>query len=457
MGFVGMLAKGVGAGLVVVIAGAAGYLYMSPPELLRVGAGYAAKIGCSNVFIAGRDLDVVVSDDVQAPGNPILKLVTAKVDKERARVAVDFLGFIAPRYAVYRPGFGCTVLDGGPDEAANLPTLPKLDAIAANDPALEWPDGEAAEKSKNAAVSELLGDPALTGPGMRAVVVVQHGRIIAETYGAGFGPETPLIGWSMTKTVNGVLAGLAEKRGALRFEDQNLFAIWKGDGRGDISLGSLAAMQSGLRFNEDYGDVSDVTRMLYLEPDMAGYVTGMPLDNPPDTNFNYSTGTAVAISRYWQDKIGEGALSFPHDALFAPLGLSSAVLETDTKGTFVGGSYLYADAHDWARLGQFLLQDGVWNGERLLSEDFMRRLYTPTQVSDGDYTQVQAWYKGPDSKRNDLFGLPAETLWMKGHDGQSTAIVPSADLVVLRMGLTPSRLHYQPQRLLKRILDTLEN
>ncbi len=296
---------------------------------------------------------------------------------------------------------------------------------------------------------------------MRAVVVVRDGRIIAEAYGDGFGPKTPLLGWSMTKTVNAAIIGTVIGAGKLGLDQTNLFDGWKGDGRADITLADMLAMSSGLHFNEDYGDVSDVTRMLYLEPDMAGFAAAMPLDHEPGTVFSYSSGTGVMLARIWMNAVGGGetALHWPHDALFAPLGMTSAVFETDEAGTFVGSSYLYATAHDWARFGQFLLQDGAWNGEQILPDGYVKMMHEPAPASDGVYGKGQTWLVGPsdvEKAGQDIpLGVPDDTYWMQGHDGQTIAIVPSRKLVVVRLGLTPSKLRYQPQRLVAAVVKAV--
>lgn len=430
---------------------------VAPPELLKVGDSYAAKIACSNVFLAGRDANKVLADDVQAPGNPILRTVMLDVDKEKGKVTARILGYAAPRSSIYRPGYGCTNVADGTTSFAALPAPPAPTRPA---PDVEWPVGNHAGSSFDPALSGILADDKLRGPGMRAIVVVHHGKIVAETYGPGFDDKTPLIGWSMTKSVNAILAGRAEQMGLLSFDDRNLFSKWAKDPRKEkISLKSLAAMQSGLAFNEDYGDVSDVTRMLYLEPDMADFTISQPAVHEPDTTFNYSTGTSVAIARYWMNKLPDQAtaLAFPRKELFNPLGMQSAVLELDEADTFAGGSYLYATARDWARIGQFLLQDGVWDGTRLVSEDFMKMMRTANTTSGGVYTQMQTWLAGPGEKPNASFGAPADTFWLQGHDGQTVAIVPSRDLVVVRMGLTPSRLGYRPQTLLAAIGEKLKD
>jgi CubicO group peptidase (beta-lactamase class C family) len=211
------------------------------------------------------------------------------------------------------------------------------------------------------------------------------------------------------------------------------------------------AMQSGLAFNEDYGTVSDVTRMLYLEPDMAGFAASKPLVAEIGRKFSYSTGTSVMLARLWQDAVGDEAasLAYPRHALFDPLGMQSAVLEADESGTLTGASYLYATAHDWTRFGQFLLQDGMWNGKRILPEGFVAMMHEPTAASDGVYGKGEVWLEGPGDKHGGgvARGVPEGTYWLEGHDGQTVAVVPSKRMVVVRMGLTPAWLHYRPQKL----------
>lgn len=432
------------------------WLYLAPPDLLLVADAYSAKIVCSNRFVAGRDPAEVLAVDVQAPGHPLLKFVSVAVDETDKSVSAHMFGFFAPGYAVYRDGLGCTSLPPQYEKSAlsGLPGGPSAMPPKGQDP---WPAGDGPAETQ-AALTPILADSALGGPGLRAIVVIKDGKLVGETYSPGFTEKTPLLGWSMTKSVNAAIAGRLITEGRLSFDDKNLLPDWSGDDRSKISLGELMAMESGLRFNEDYGDVSDVTRMLYLQADMAGFAASQPLDTPPGTKFSYSTGTSVLIARIWMNRIGDlaDAVAYPSKALFGPLGMSSAVLETDAAGTFVAGSYLYATPRDWARFGQFLLQDGIWNGERLLSEDFVNAMRTASPASSGLYSKAQTWIAGPDDKPSSAYGLPEDTFWLQGHDGQSIAIVPSENLVVLRMGLTPSKLGYAPQPLVKAILEAVK-
>jgi CubicO group peptidase (beta-lactamase class C family) len=440
--------------LVALVVVGMGVVLVSPPDLLRVGTGYAAKIVCSNVFIAGRDADEVLRDDVQAPGHPLLKLVGVDVDLEGGLVRAAMLGIVAPSHAVYRTGLGCAVVAEADIGLARRLAAPVSEAVPA-DEALAWPEGEAVP-TPDPDLADVLGNADLLGPSARAVVVVKDGQIVGEAYGPGFNQRTPLLGWSMTKTVTATLLGLLQGEGRIDLEARALFPEWSGDARREIALADLLAMQSGLRFNENYGDVTDVTRMLYLEPDMGAYVASLPSEAPPGTRFNYSSGETVLISRYWMSRFADQAeaLAFPRRALFDALGMRSAVLEPDQAGTFVGSSYLYATARDWARFGLLIAESGNWAGRPLLDPAYVARITEPSETSDGAYTRAQAWQNGPQGADND-FGLPEDTVWMLGHDGQSIAVIPSERLVVVRLGLTPRRLEYRPQRLVEAVRAAL--
>jgi CubicO group peptidase (beta-lactamase class C family) len=440
-------------------------LWLKPPALLRVGANYSAKIICSNVFLAARNPDQVLSLDVQAPGIALLRFMRVSVDRESGVVRAGFLGFIGDGLAQWRPGKGCTVIpDGKLDLKATAPqTSPAPSPVAQAAPdaaavhlssAASWPDGTAVHT--DTVLDRVLQNDTLAGPGARAIVVVDHGRIVAERYTPGFGPATPLLGWSMTKTVMAGVIGLLVKDGKLRL-DQSGF--WSGtDGHERIRLADLLAMSSGLQWNEAYGAVSDVTSMLYLQPDMAAFARAQPLAHPAGENWSYSSGTALILSRIAEESAGEDIFGFINTRLFAPLGITSATIEPDEHGTPVGSSYMYATARDWARYGQFLLQDGVWQGHGLLPSGYVAMMATPVIASAGQYGQGQTWLWGSDAATPGVspdaaFGIPADTFWMSGHDGQNVAIVKSRQLVIVRLGLTPYSAGYSPQPLVKAILE----
>jgi CubicO group peptidase (beta-lactamase class C family) len=324
-----------------------------------------------------------------------------------------------------------------------------------------WPDGAAVETNK--AIDQLLQDHVLSGPGARAIVVVDHGRIVGEYYAPGFEPTTPLLGWSMTKTVTAGVIGMLIKDGKLSLAQAG---FWPGnDGREKIRLKDLLAMSSGLQWNEAYGAVSDVTSMLYLQPDMAAFARSPPLAHPPGEEWLYSSGTAVILSRIAQDAQALGAAqpqdqdlaTFIKARLFDPIGITTATIEPDERGTLVGSSYMYATARDWARYGLFLLQDGVWQGEELLPPGFVTMMTTPVDASHGQYGMGQTWLWGseavtPGVNPDTAFGIPPDAFWMSGHDGQSVCIIKSRQLVIVRLGLTPYAAGYTPQHLVQAVL-----
>ncbi len=444
-------------------------LWLKPPALLRVGANYSAKIVCSNVFLARRDPEEVLRVDVQAPGISILKLMRVKVDRARGIVRAGFLGLVGDGLAQYRLNRGCTVMSDGKLDAlapAELNASSRIDRPPPPAPfaSAPWPEGAAVETTKS--LDTLIQEPALAGPGARAIVVVDHGRIVGEYYAPGFAPETPLLGWSMTKTVMAGVIGLLIKDGKLSLTQAG---FWPGtDGREKIRLEDLLAMSSGLQWNEAYGAVSDVTGMLYLQPDMAGFARSQPLAHSPGEEWLYSSGTAVILSRIAQDALAPGQplpqqdlATFIKARLFNPVGISTATIEPDERGTLVGSSYMYATARDWARYGLFLLQDGVWQGEELLPPGYVTMMATPVEASRGQYGMGQTWLWGSDAvtpgvNPDAAFGIPPDTFWMSGHDGQSVCIIKSRQLVIVRLGLTPYAAGYTSQRLVQTVLKATQ-
>ncbi len=430
-------------GTVALLAVAAtGYLLFAPPDLLKVGTNYSAKIVCSNVFIAGRDPDEVLEIDVQAPGHPLLKQISIEVDQDAQTVKAWMFGFFAPATSQYRDGLGCTNVH---EAALSDRTL----AAPAPLPAGPWPQGNDVSLSQNPEVLNIMSDNELLGEGYRAVVVVRNGRIVAEAYADEFDENTPLLGWSMTKTVTAGLIGTLIKSGRMSLDDTLIdsYPDWSQDNRKDITVRDMLAMSSGLQWNEEYGDVSDVTRMLYLNDDMAEFASGRDAGVEIGTEFNYSSGTSTMLSRVWQDKLDKDSLSYPRDALFKPLGMTSVVLETDTDDTFVGSSYMYATARDWARFGQLLLQNGEWEDQQLLPEGYTDWMFEPVEVSDNLYGKGHLWLEAPG-------GYPPfeDSVWLQGHDGQFIGVFPSHDMVVVRLGLTPSRLEYSSLPLAKELI-----
>jgi CubicO group peptidase (beta-lactamase class C family) len=251
----------------------------------------------------------------------------------------------------------------------------------------------------------------------------------------------PLVGWSMSKTAINALVGLRAKDGALSLDQNRLMPEWrdKDDPRGAITLNELMRMTSGLAFDESYNDdLSDVTQMLFVQGNAAAYAANKLLAHPPGTTWYYSSGSTNIISAVLRQSFAQERdyLRFPHDRLFMPLGMRTAVFQPDASGTFIGASSLYASARDWARLGLFFLQDGIWDGDRLLPAGWLAYSLRPTPQAPDDRYGAQVWLKLTESENLGEPPMPQDAYYMLGHDQQIVAVIPSRDLVVVRLGLT---------------------
>ncbi|HYN29393.1 MAG TPA: serine hydrolase [Dermatophilaceae bacterium] len=418
----------IAVGLVVLLAVAlvGGYWYARP--LLLTGTGYAAHNACAVQLVAGRD-------DPQAdlPPNPLVPyLRTSAPDGDRLHASV--LGVLARQQAAYTAGFGCTLggEPGAPGSATAVTSATNpFPAAAAPTPAPE------VSAALDRAFGADLPDADRTALGTRGVVVVKGGRVLAERYAPGFTAETPQLGWSMTKSVANLLTGRLVQQGKVAVTDARLRPEWT-DERARITVEDLMRMRSGLEWDETYALGTPITRMLYLEDDMAGYVASRPLAHPVGTWQQYSSGSTNVLCSVLTQRAGVTA-DLPRRELFAPLGLTSAVLEPDAAGTPVCSSYLWATPRDWAAVGQFALQDGVWGGQRLLPVGWMKRSTTVLPGSGEEKGYAAGWWvnREADGTLVDPV-LPADAYWMSGHDGQKVVVVPSADLVVARLGFSPT-------------------
>lgn len=416
---------------VLVVAGASGYLYIRP--LLRTGTGYAAHNLCAVTLVAGR---ANASDDL--PPNPLVPLLAQY--RHDGYSYVNVLGLLAGQTAFYTEGLGCTIAPRRPDFAPGqqVGTARLLRGEAELDPALD----EALAR----AFGDDLPDAEAVALGTRGVVVVKDGRVVAERYAEGFTASTPQLGWSMTKSVANLLVGRGVQQGVLNVTDAGLRPEWD-DERREITVDQLMRMTSGLEWDKDYALATPITRMLFDSADMAGFVAGLPLAHEPGTFQQYSSGSTNLLCAVLNERLGSSP-HMPREQLFEPLGLTSAVLEPDGSGTPVCSSYLWATPRDWARLGQFVLDDGVVDGERLLPEGWIRESATVvplTSAETGEYATEEAGYAA--SWWTNLHGdgtvahprLPADMFWAQGHDGQRMYVLPSEDLVVVRLGFTPER------------------
>lgn len=406
---------------VLMVSAVGSYWYLRP--LLRTGTGYAAHNLCSVVELAGRD-----DPDSDLPPNPLVAYLTPFNDGD-GHARVTLAGFLAGQDAWYTPGFGCTVV-------GRRPLLPTADEVRAAPEFDREPDpavGEAVAR----AFGDDLDEEGRARLGTRAVVVVRDGVVVGERYADGFTAETRQLGWSMTKSVTNLLTGRLVLEGKVALDDRNLRPEWH-DERADITVEDLLRMTGGLEWDETYSLGTPITEMLYTQPDMASFVAGQPVAHPAGAVQQYSSGSTTLLCSVLNIKAGKGP-NLPREDLFAPLGLASAVLEVDATGTPVCSSYLWATPRDWARIGEFARKDGVIDGVRLLPEDWMAAstVVKPVAQSDAEGMAASWWVNDLGGGRLRYPGLPVDTYWASGHDGQRMFVVPSERLVVVRMGFSP--------------------
>lgn len=422
---------------VILIALVGGYLYAKP--LLLTGTGYAAHNACAVKGIAGRS-----NPDTDLPPNPLVPYLRTSDATDSSSVTTTVLGVLAGQTAYFTGDYGCTL---GEQPTATTAALP-----GTND---EWRRTEAAQKNPylaapaptmsaevTAALARAFGDdlPAAQQQalGTRGIVVLVDGHLVAERYAPGFTATTPQLGWSMSKSVANLLTGRLVQQGKVALTDAKLRPEWT-DNRSTITVDQLMRMTSGLQWDETYDLGTTITRMLYMEPDMAGYVAGLPAEHAPGTYLEYSSGSTNLLCSVLRAKAGAGP-ELPYTQLIVPLGLGSAVWEPDGSGTPVCSSYLWATPRDWATIGQFALQNGAWRGEQLLPTDWMATSTTAQPVAQSEEKPYAAgWWvnKGADGSLVEP-SLPADTYWASGHDGQRLYVVPSAGVVVARLGFSPS-------------------
>ena len=408
------------AATVVLVGGVAWYLAPIAP----VATGYAAKTLCSGHFVSGRPVDDVAGD---LPDNPLVPLLRTSTDESEGTVSTSLLGLWRST-AWYTPGTGCTLATEDPGFA--LPTS----APAAQDMPPVTSSSPEVEEALDGAFAEDLPDEAAKNT--RAVVVMHEGQVVAERYAEGFDAEMPLLGWSMTKSVANAIVGRLVHEGTLSLDADGLWPAWEDDERAEITLDDLLHMRSGLAFEEQYDPNTDATNMLFRPGDTGAYAASKPLVADPGTQWSYSSGTTNIVCDVAAEAAGVTGVELAEELVFTPLGMESAVLEPDSSGGAVCSSFMYATARDWARFGQWFLQDGEWDGRQLLPTDWVEYSTTPVELDTENPYGAHWWLnEGPDGELR-MPDAPADAFWASGNEGQQVVVLPSHDMVVVRLGLS---------------------
>lgn len=410
-----------------------------------VAAGFVSHQLCSATFVSQLEPETFYREAIAPSLSPVGFLASHHVDRDRSEVTASFAGLGEAR-AVYRGPLGCLVVH------EPLPTTPVrtpapapslLPAIAG--PALVQPTDPALKAALDHAFEETPNPPHRQ---TKAIVVVHDGHVIAERYAQGYGIDTPLIGWSATKSVTNALIGILVQHGRINLTGPAPIPAWTDpkDPRHTITVDNLLRMNSGLDIGQSLtagaSDAFDpTTQMVFRERDMAAFAEHAPLKVAPGTQWTYTNGNTLLLSRIIRDNAGGDAnavLAFAHRELFDKLGMRHVTLEFDAVGTPIGSSHMLASARDWARFGLLYLNDGIVGDQRLLPEGWVDYSAAPTPGSERYGYAAGFWTNRGDSegaKYRVKAGLPADSFMARGAFGQYIIIVPSRRLVVARFGM----------------------
>ncbi|MCP4614812.1 MAG: serine hydrolase [Bradyrhizobium sp.] len=419
-------------------------------DVPKVATGFVANVICTETFVSGLEPARIFAETTAAmPGTGLIAwALDYRVDRARKDVTVTLFG-LGSSHAVYRgEGLGCYLDHGGAAADISLPLVdvkPLLPEIAG--PSIVAPPSP----QLATALDRAFAEPDKSTPrNTRAIVVMQDGRIIAERYADGIGIDTPLLGFSATKSVMSALAGILVRKGALKLYEPVPIAAWQGPGdpRRAITLDHLLRHTAGLALGSSLqaslaSALEPVNRMKFMEPDMAAYAESMPLQTAPGTAWNYHDGNTVILAHLIRQAAGGSAtdmMRFARQELFGPLGMRHVALEFDASGNAEASSQMLASARDWARFGQLYLNDGVIGGKRILPEGWVKYSAAPTP---GAWVGMGAgfWTNAGDSFGADYRaerGVPRDAFFAKGTIGQYVMIVPSQKLVIARFGRSPN-------------------
>lgn len=437
--------------LTILITGILGVLFYSNYPKLDLISGFSAKSVASCHFIDNRPLTVIEKGDNDIE---LVDLANNKIFESKKMAEASVYG-LKTRKAIYRDGLGAVLIND--DYDATQPYIVPKRSITKNNAPFPYGNGEPV-KSTYAVIDYNKLHKAITNAfkanekgkkSTRAVVVVYKDQIIAEKYAPGFDKNSRLLGWSMTKSITSTIVGILQKQGKININQTAPITEWKNDERKQITIHNLLQMNSGLEWEENYNEISDVTKMLFQESDMTISQINKPLVGKPNATWNYSSGTTNLLSGIIrkQFKTHQEYLDFWYSALIDKIGMHSMIVEADLKGNYVGSSYAWANARDWAKFGLLYLHNGNWNGEQLFDPSWSKYVSTPTPTSNNEYG-AQFWLnaggKMPD--------VPKDVYFADGFQGQRVFIIPSHEMVVVRLGYDKMDMN----QFLKEVLESVK-
>ncbi|RCS26115.1 class C beta-lactamase-related serine hydrolase [Polaribacter sp. WD7] len=414
---------------------------------LNILAGYSAKNIASSVFVANRSLEYTdATDNNFTPVN----LAADEVDYKKGITISSAFGLLT-RKAVHRKGLGTVLTLIKEDETASYLSPKRLQP----DNVTPYPYGNAPQKDTiftdvNYDKLQLaIGSVFKKRNQTRAVVVLYKDQIIAEKYADGFTKDSKILGWSMTKSILSTVFGVLQYQGKLNVYDKAPIDSWQNDERKNITLHNLLQMNSGLEWDENYNEISDATKMLFLERDMTTMQEEKFLVGKPNETWNYSSGTSNLLSGILRKQFNthQEYLDFWYTNFIDKIGMNSMILEADLSGNYVGSSYSWATPRDWAKFGLLYLKKGNWKGEQLFAKEWVEYITTPTPTSNGTYG-AQFWLNAKKQFKD----VPANMFFADGYQGQRVYVLPDQELVVVRFGLS----WFDENEFLKEIISAVE-
>lgn len=411
-------------------------LFFNAPKLKLI-SGFAAKNLASSYFIAHRTVDYTNKTDNNAK---LINLASSNIDKKN-KTATSTVWGLAKEKAVYREGIGAILVNS--DTILGDDYLkPKRDFRPIQHP---YPYGNLPAKDtvfKNINY-ELLNDVIDSTfdkhhknhiINTRSLLVLYKGEIIAEKYSEDFNQHSLLQGWSITKSLLATCFGILEKENKYDIHKPiTVFPEWLKDNRKNITANHLLRMESGLAWEENYSTICDATQMLFEDNDLTKRPLAKKQTQPVETEFNYSSGTSNILSALLrkQFKTHQEYLDYPYTEFIDKIGMHSMLMETDIMGNYVASSYSWATTRDWAKFGQLMLDNGQWNGEQIVSKNWIDYIKTPNKTSKGEYGGH--WWL---NHGNYMPNVPKDCFYADGFQGQRIFVIPSKDLVVVRFGIT---------------------
>ena len=417
---------------------------------VQVATSLSAKLACSAKYISNMEHEQIIED--LNSYSPATSLVSIQYSDNPKEVETSLFG-ISNATAVFHQATGCHLLYPDIEDLALEQTKPVEEAQDET-----WPNGKQlryVDLAVQAEVNQIMRKDDELGLDTRALLAIYDGELVAEAYGRGFDSQTPLLGWSMGKSLTAIMLGRLEQLGKVSRDDIHLFETWQ-DQRQQISLKNLLQMTSGLNFNETYAPGSDATHMLFTAPSASDVALNSLQYKEHGKHFYYSSGTTNLLTRYIHQTLGNdtnNTLAFLNNEVFGPTSIHSAIFEPDASGVIVGSSYIYATPRDWARLGLLMVNRGKVNDQQLLSKKWVEDATSPNTSNNEKAYGYQFWLNSGDKELR-WPSLPEDAFAMLGNRHQSVMMIPSEKLVMVRLGWTKGT--YPMEQNYKQLIDAVK-